>query len=427
VPIIDLVKMQEKMQNVQQGVFGQLLSMVSLFSGGNLSNASIIALGIMPYISASIIFQLLASVYPPLEKLQKEGESGRKKINEYTRYATVPICLIQATFLVRHLIASDSAGGMDLAVAGLVDTSFNYYLFMLTAVLVMTAGTVFLMWLGEQVDEYGIGNGISLIIMAGIIARIPEATSLLLLNSEGGLKSSVFTLGGGGPGDISFEKLVVLICLFMTVVVAVVAMTKAQRRIPTQSARHVRGRRVYGGSRQFLPLKVNQAGVMPVIFASSLLILPTMVLPIMAQYFPTNTAINMLANTFQRQGYLYNVLYVALIYFFCYFWVAITYNTKDIANNLKDFGSFIPGHRPGRPTANYLEKVLMRITFVGAGFLAIVAIIPTIISMELEVPYQVAAFYGGTGLLIVVSVVLDLVQKVNSHLVMRNYPGLTDD
>jgi preprotein translocase subunit SecY len=166
---------------------------------------------------------------------------------------------------------------------------------------------------------------------------------------------------------------------------------------------------------------------MPVIFASSLLILPTMVLPIMAQYFPTNTAINMLANTFQRQGYLYNVLYVALIYFFCYFWVAITYNTKDIANNLKDFGSFIPGHRPGRPTANYLEKVLMRITFVGAGFLAIVAIIPTIISMELEVPYQVAAFYGGTGLLIVVSVVLDLVQKVNSHLVMRNYPGLTDD
>jgi preprotein translocase subunit SecY len=427
VPIVDLSKMQEKMQNFQQGALGQVFGLVSLFSGGNLSNASIIALGIMPYISASIIFQLLASVYPPLEKLQKEGESGRKKINEYTRYATVPICLIQAFALVQHLIAGGDSG-MDLAIPGLLDSTFNYYFYMITAVLVMTAGTVFLMWLGEQIDEYGIGNGISLIIMAGIVARIPDATQSLLFDSQTGwLKSSVFTLGGGGPGDISFEKLLVLICLFLAVVLAVVAMTKAQRRIPTQSARHVRGRRVYGGSRQFLPLKVNQAGVMPVIFASSLLLLPTFGLRIIASYFPTSGTVSTLASTFERQGYLYNVLYIALIYFFCYFWVAITFNPRDMANNLKDFGSFIPGHRPGKPTANYLEKVLMRITYVGAAFLAVVAIIPTVISSELEVPYTVASFYGGTGLLIVVSVVLDLVQKINSHLVMRNYPGLTED
>jgi preprotein translocase subunit SecY len=291
----------------------------------------------------------------------------------------------------------------------------------------MTAGTIFLMWLGEQIDEYGIGNGISLIIMAGIISRIPQATSMLLIDpSTNRIKDSILTLGGGSSGhDVGFEKLLVLVCLFVGVVMAIVAITNGQRKIPTQSAKHVRGRRVFGGTRQYLPLRVNQAGVMPVIFASSLLMLPYFAFTWLHGVTQQNWA-GFIADAFLRMGYTYNLFYIALIYFFCYFWTAITFNPKDMADNLKDYGSFIPGYRPGKRTADYLERVLMRITFVGAAFLAIVAIIPSVITSSLEVNYLVAQFYGGTGLLIVVSVALDLVQKINSHLVMRNYPGLTD-
>jgi preprotein translocase subunit SecY len=379
----------------------------------------------MPYISASIIFQLLASVYPPLEKLQKEGESGRKKINEYTRYATVVICMIQAAFWVSYITRQENQGGPGLSLG----EPFNGFQYMLSSVIIMTVGTVFLMWIGEQIDEYGIGNGISLIIMAGIVARIPDATYNLLFE-KGHLRASVFTLGGGGGGsDIGLEKIIILALLFVGVVVAVIAITKGQRRIPTQSAKHVRGRRVYGGTRQFLPLRVNQAGVMPVIFASSLLILPMFVFKWLNQQFGSAFFMN-LTDSFQRQGYLYNICYIVLIYFFCYFWTAITFNPRDMANNLKDYGSFIPGYRPGKRTADYLERVLWRITYVGAAFLAIVAIIPSLISAGLGLTGNlsiIASFYGGTGLLIVISVALDLVQKINSHLVMRNYPGLTDD
>jgi len=420
-PVINQAELAKSMAAASQSTLGQVLNFVSLFSGGNLSNSCIFALGIMPYISASIILQLLSSsgLSPYLEKLRKEP-NGQKKINEYTRYLTVPICLIQAFFWVSGFMSQENH------VYPGYSSGFNYYWFGLAAVLIMTAGTLFLMWLGEQVDEYGIGNGISLIIMAGIVSRLPEATGALLWDkTTNSLKESLFTLGGG-TGDISFEKLVLLITLFIAVVVGVIAISKAQRRIPTQSAKHVRGRRVYGGTRQFLPLKVNQAGVMPVIFASSLLILPTFIFRFLAdRNVPWAQSVG--SNFTRNSGYVYNMLYIALIYFFCYFWTAITFNPKDMANNLKDYGSFIPGYRPGKRTADYLEKVLMRITYVGAAFLAIIAIIPNIISSELEVPYQIAAFYGGTGLLIVVSVCLDLVQKINSHLVMRNYPGLTED
>jgi preprotein translocase subunit SecY len=415
-PIID----QEKMQKSYSGDEG-LLAFISMFSGGTLSQSVIFSLGIMPYISASIIFQLLASVWPPLEKLQKEGESGRKKINEYTRYATVAICFIQALFIVRNLAAAPSGGGADLAYAG-----YNGFWWVFVAIVTMTVGSVFLMWLGEQIDEYGIGNGISLIIMAGIVARIPDATGQLLFE-KGHLKPSIFQLGGSGTGaDVSLEKLIVLIFLFVFVVVAVIAITKGQRRIPTQSAKHVRGRRVYGGTRQFLPLRVNQAGVMPVIFASSLLMIPLLFFGFLATRMQWDWALT-LRNMFERQGYVYNIFYIVLIYFFCYFWTAITFNPKDMANNLKDYGSFIPGYRPGKRTADYLERVIMRITYVGAAFLAVVAIIPSLISTGMGVSYRVASFYGGTGLLIVISVALDLVQKINSHLVMRNYAGLTED
>jgi preprotein translocase subunit SecY len=419
-PVLDQQRFAEHMQAAQQGAFGQILGFVSLFSGGALGQSTIFGWGVMPYISASIIFQLLASVYPPLEKLQKEGESGRKKINEYTRYATVPIALFQSFMWVSWLMRSESSGG-----AGLFMPNYETFFYAFTAIVTMTAGTLFLMWLGEQIDEYGIGNGISLIIMAGIVARIPDATRSLLFDpTTGHLKESIYTLGGGTGHDVSFEKLLVLLFLFVAVVVAVVAITMGQRRIPTQSAKHVRGRRVFGGTRQFLPLRVNQAGVMPVIFASSLLMLPMYLFKILAN---TQWSWAVWFNAaFERQGYVYNLFYILLIYFFCYFWTSVIFNPKDMANNLKDYGSFIPGYRPGKRTADYLERVMMRITYVGAAFLAVVAIIPSLISTSMGVDYRVASFYGGTGLLIVVSVALDLVQKINSHLVMRNYPGLTE-
>jgi preprotein translocase subunit SecY len=416
-PIIDQQEMEKALAGSDEG----LLGLISMFSGGSLSQSTIFGLGIMPYISASIILQLFASVYPPLEKLQKEGESGRKKINEYTRYLTVLICLIQAAFWVSYITKPRTSMGMGLAIR-----DYGTWSYIIVSILIMTAGTVFLMWVGEQIDEYGIGNGISLIIMAGIVARIPDATQSLLFE-RGHLKPSIFMLGGSGVGgDVSLEKIVVLVCMFVAVVVAVVAITMGQRRIPTQSAKHVRGRRVYGGTRQYLPLKVNQAGVMPIIFASSILLLPGFFFKWLSSTFQWEWAFR-IDQSFERQGYLYNVTYIVMIYFFCYFWTTIIFNPKDMANNLKDYGSFIPGYRPGKRTAEYLEKVIMRITYVGAAFLAIVAIVPTLIAHFMDVKYAVASFYGGTGLLIVVSVALDLVQKINSHLVMRNYAPLTQD
>lgn len=423
-PMVNHDLLQQKMSEGSGGALGRVLGFVSMFSGGNLSNGCIFALGIMPYISASIIMQLLSSgVVPSLEKLRKEGQSGQKKINEYTRYLTVPICIAQAIMFVRYLFAS-SAGGEGL---GLLIPGYPPFFFGLSAVIIMTAGTLFMMWLGEQIDEYGIGNGISLIIMAGIVARIPDATGIMLFEpGTSKLKESLFTLGSA-TGDISFEKLLVLMALFVAVVVGVIAITKAKRAIPMQSAKHVRGRRTFGGGRSVLPMKVNAAGVMPVIFASTLLIIPGFLFDIVANITDASWA-HALREIFRRgSGWMYNMFYVLLIYVFCYFWVAITFNPKEISENLKEHGSFIPGYRPGKSTAEYLEKVLMRITYVGAAFLAIIAIIPSIVQSELEVDPRVAGFYGGTGLLIVISVALDLVSKINSHLVMRNFQGLTED
>jgi len=404
----------------EAGGMGKLFENVAIFTASQLDNATIFGLGIMPYISASIIFQLLASVYPPLEKLQKEGESGRKKINEYTRYATVVICVGQSWFYVGVLIRQGMVHESFLNEAG--GLSFGWQV---AAVMTMTTGTVFLMWLGEQIDEYGIGNGISLLIMAGILARMPGALLHLL-------QSATLEVGTG-RGQMGIETLLVLAGLFVGVVFGVVFITQGQRRIPTQSAKHVRGRRVYGGTRQYLPLRVNQAGVMPIIFASSLLLLPSMVFGLVANQIsmedhPSWHALFAdLGDAFQRgTSFTYNVLYIALIYFFCYFWTAITFNPKDMADNLKNYGTFIPGYRPGKRTADYLEKVMVRITYVGAAFLALVAVIPTIIGEAMKIDYRVASFYGGTGLLIAVSVAFDLVQKIDSHLVMRNYRGLLE-
>ena len=402
----------------ESGGIGDLLRTVAVFSASQLSQATIFGLGIMPYISASIIFQLLSTVWPPLERLSKEGEAGRKKINEYTRYATVLICLVQSWAYVAFL-SSARVGDTSLIQSSFLVDGRLPLVWQFVAVMTMTAGTIFLMWLGEQIDEFGIGNGISLLIMAGILAAMPSA--LVQLGSD-----TNWELGGGG-GKMGVETLLVLAALFVSVVAGVVFMTQGQRRIPTQSAKHVRGRRVYGGTRQYLPLRVNQAGVMPIIFASSLLLFPQMFFQYLHNAYPGNTVLGALHDSFTRgQSFLYNVLYVVLIYFFCYFWTAITFNPKEMADNLKNFGAFIPGYRPGKRTADYLERVMERITYVGAGFLALVAVIPTIVGGALGIPAQIASFYGGTGLLIAVSVAFDLVLKIDSHLVMRYYTGLLE-
>ena len=415
-PIVDPKAMTAFAQ--ESGGIGDLLRTVAVFSASQLSQATIFGLGIMPYISASIIFQLLSTVWPPLERLSKEGEGGRKKINEYTRYATVLICLVQSWAYVAFL-SSARAGDSSLIQSSFLVDGRLPFIWQFVAVMTMTAGTIFLMWLGEQIDEFGIGNGISLLIMAGILAAMPSA--LVQLGSD-----TNWELGGGG-GKMGVETLLVLAALFVGVVAGVVFMTQGQRRIPTQSAKHVRGRRVYGGTRQYLPLRVNQAGVMPIIFASSLLLFPQMFFQYLHNAYPSSTVLGALHDSFTRgQSFLYNVLYVVLIYFFCYFWTAITFNPKEMADNLKNFGSFIPGYRPGKRTADYLERVMERITYVGAGFLALVAVIPTIVGGALGIPAQIASFYGGTGLLIAVSVAFDLVQKIDSHLVMRNYTGLLE-
>src|SRR4051794_2403907 len=429
-PIVDQDKLQSWQEVQGSSAAGRVFGTVAMFGGTSIGMSTIFGLGIMPYISASIIFQLLGSVVPSLEAMMKEGESGRKKINEYTRYATVFLCIGQSAFWVRYMMN-------DMEV---VPPAYRYFSYGMVSVLIMTAGTIFLMWIGEQIDEYGIGNGISLLIMAGILAKMPQALWSLVKDATPKLTDE--------NGKFGVVTLALLAALFVAVVVGVIAITESQRRIPTQSAKHVRGRRVYGGTKQYLPLKVNQAGVMPIIFASSLLMFPYFILNSLKQATQTWTipkkigdAIQPMgvfdtikyglgsffdagADAFQSHGYVYTLFYIVLIYFFCYFWTAITFNPKDMAENLKDYGSFIPGYRPGRRTADYLEKVMLRITYVGAAFLSLVAVIPSLVSTGLGVNYTIASFLGGTGLLIIISVCLDLVQKIDSHLIMRNYTGL---
>jgi preprotein translocase subunit SecY len=404
---------QEKLSKHWQGAGGtteQFAELFSMFTGGDLGQSTLFGLGIMPYISASIILQLLVTVVPALEKLQKEGESGRRKINEYTRYATVGLCFIQALFWVQYLNNSHD---------GLVYPQFQWSLpFILIAITGLMAGTLVLMWVGEQIDEYGIGNGVSLIIMAGIIARMP----FVFFEVVKGLATS---FGGGAAavgGTLSPEKIVFMVVSFVAVVAGAILITQAQRRIPIQQAKQTRGRRVVGGARHYLPLRVNHGGVMPIIFASSFLMFPSMIFGWLAKNWPIMLW-TQLGDAFHADSFVYQFSYVALVYFFSYFWVSVQFQPKELANNLRDMGSFIPGLRPGKRTADYLEAVMERITYVGAGFLAVIALIPSVVAVQLEIPYRISAFLGGTGLLIVVSVALDLIQRMEANLIMRNYEG----
>ena len=387
-----------------EGGLGQMLQFASAITGGQLRQCTLFALGIMPYISASIIFSLLVKVIPQLEALQKEGESGRQKINQYTRYSTVLLCLVQAMFIVAWM-RSPQMGGVHLVPP---DRSASPGFWFMT-VLTLTTGTIFLMWIGEQITEFGIGNGISLIIMCGIIAEMPGAFFQFFRN----IQAKAAT---GENVPIEALKFVAFLTLFCLVIVAVVMMQRGQRRIPIQQAKHTRGRKVYGGQRHYLPLLVNAAGVMPVIFAQSLIILPSALF--------SAIGITFLHDYLTRgDNFWYILVEVALVIFFTYFWNALTFNPVEMANNMKEYGSFIPGIRPGRRTAEYLEGIMNRITLVGAGFLAAITVFPIFVSATLDITAIVANFLGGTGILIVVGVALDVVQKVESHLLMRHYEG----
>ncbi len=392
------------MEGQATGPLGQAMEYFAMFTGGNLQKCTLFGLGIMPYISASIIFQLLVTVVPSLEKLQKEGQSGQKKIQEYTRYATVGLCIVQAVGIWMAIMRpnlypeyADSTGVFLMAIFGL------------------TAGTVFLMWLGEQIDEYGIGNGISLIIMAGIVARMPWAIRELVA------RASLKVTGAGG-GEIGLVKIAFLVAAFVFVVAGSILITQAQRRIPIQQAKHTRGRRVYGGQRQYLPLRVNHGGVMPIIFASSLMMFPNAIAK-WADGTWHNSFTGFMAQAFDMRDMIYQFVYVGMIFFFAYFWTTVQFRPKDMSDQLRDYGSFIPGLRPGKRTADYLERVMERITYCGAAFLAAIAVIPQIVAFSMDIPFNIAAYLGGTGLLIMVSVALDMVQRIEAELIMRNYGG----
>jgi preprotein translocase subunit SecY len=396
----------------------QLLGLVNLFSGGAFSKGAIFGLGVMPYISASIIFTLLANVIPSLEALKKEGAAGQKKINQYTRIATVFICFFQGAIVVRGLFFYQGV------IPDYVINSFFYRtIFMFSSGFLMMVGTLFLMWMGEQIDEHGIGNGISMIIMIGIVARLPSA-----------YQDMATRISGQESQQNAILKIVLLLALFIAVVVGIVYITRGERRIPVQQQKHVRGPKVYGGQKHYLPLRVNQAGVMPIIFAQALLSFPAIIsVPLAKALEPSHgfwykffTAVQEAVSS--RSGQLtftYVVLYGVLLFFFTYFWTAVMFNPKEMSENLQNYGSFIPGIRPGKRTADYLEGIMNRVTLAGSAFLLAIALMPLLVMSGLGVGWGTAAFYGGTSILIVVGVSLDLVRRINDHLEMRRYSGFT--
>lgn len=401
-PGIDGVKLAQFFDNIAKTQGGTLFGIMNLFSGGAIERLTIFALGIMPYISASIILQLLATVIPALEKLAKEGEAGHKKITQYTRYGTVILAAIQSFFIALWLEAPQRFGGLQIV-------QYPGWPFRILTMITLTSGTAFIMWLGEQIQERGIGNGISLIITAGIISRIPTAIFQLF---------SLVSPFQPEKSQLSIFTLITMVVMLVAVVVAVVLITQGQRKIPIQYAKRVVGRRVYGGQSTYIPLRVNQAGVIPIIFAQSIILFPATV----ASLIP-NPSMQNLAQALMRGNLIYNLAYSLLIIFFSYFYTAITFNPSDVADNMKKYGGFVPGIRPGKATADYLDFVMTRITLPGALFLAIIAILPSIISDSLKIPYLVASFFGGTGLLIIVGVMLDTIRVFESQLIMRHYEG----
>ncbi len=373
---------------------GTLFGLFDLFSGGNLTRATVFALGIMPYISSSIIFQLLVTVIPYLEKLSKEGEAGRKKITQYTRYGTVVLSIFQGSAISLWLEGLNWQG-----VAVVTSPGWG---FRLMTILTLTAGTAFIMWLGEKITEFGVGNGISLIIFAGIVAALPGGT--------------LRTINNLIYGEMDVVTLIVVLAIIVAVVMAVVYMQQAQRRIRVQYAKRIVGRKVYGGQSTHIPLRVNTAGVIPVIFASSIIMFPQTILTFVGG---RGGIVEQVAQMLVPGQWLYVVFDVVLIIFFTYFYTAVVLNPQDMAENMKKYGGFIPGIRPGRNTAQYIDRILTRITLAGGLFLAAIDVLPTVLITFMKVPF----YFGGTGLLIVVGVALDTMRQVESHLLMRHYDG----
>ncbi|MDD4940430.1 MAG: preprotein translocase subunit SecY [Candidatus Omnitrophica bacterium] len=396
-PGIDGAALKEFFARMAQSQGGTLFGIMNMFSGGAMERLTIFALGIMPYISSSIIMQLLTAVIPYFEKLSKEGKAGYEVINQFTRYGTVLLSIMQSFFIALWLENPARFEGLRIVI-------FPGWGFRLLTVLTLTTGTIFIMWLGEQIQERGIGNGISLIITAGIISRIPTALNQLyfLITKH----------------QIQPITLIIMAVLLVGVVFSVVMITQGYRKIPVQYARRIVGRKIYGGQSTYIPLKVDTSGVIAIIFAQSLLLFPATI----ASFVP-NAGFQQWAMAFARGHWMYSFAYALLIIFFCYFYNAIVFNPLDVAENMRKYGGFIPGIRPGKPTSDYLYFVMNRITLAGAIFIAIIAIFPDFIMAWLKVPYLVASFFGGTGILIIVGVMLDTIRQIESHLVMHHYEG----
>ncbi|HLO42641.1 MAG TPA: preprotein translocase subunit SecY [Phycisphaerales bacterium] len=410
IPGVNQAQLEQFFQRSQEsgGALAKLGNFVSIFSGGNFGQSTIFGMGIMPYISASIIIQLFASVIPSIKKMQEEGPSGRQKVMEWTRYAAVGLCIVQSVMWLKYITSLEMVFSEQAANP----------LWWVMATAALTGGMVFLMWVGEQIDRFGIGNGVSMIIMAGILSRMPAAIQEVYNNFDLEDTSKMGWLG-----------LIFLVASFIGVTAGSVLMTVAQRRIPIQQAKHTRGRRVLGGQKSYLPLRLNHSGVMPIVFASSLMIFPTLIFSGIADTFAQGdqstfrSIISWFATNLTHGAFLHEIGFIAMIYFFAYFWITVQFNPDDMAKQLKEHGSFIPGLRPGPRTAEYLTTVITRVTFVGAAFLCMIAVIPTVVNKALHVPMSVSQFLGGTGLLIVVSVALDFLQRVEANMLMRNYAG----
>ncbi len=392
---------------------GSLVGLYNMFTGGALLKGAVCALGIMPYISASIIFQLMAAVVPALARLQQEGDVGRQKLVQYTRYATLVICLIQGVLLI---LALENPGqlfpGYDLATYGPIVVSGKFW-FLINSVIFLTAGTMLMMWLGEQITQRGIGNGVSLMITIGILADLPGAAAATW---------QLFTAPVGVGTRLGLPHAVLMSLLLLIVIAGIVLITQGVRKIPVQYAKRVVGRKVYGGQSSYLPLKVNYSGVMPVIFASAILLFPQQIFSQVGAAFDLPFLTDF-ANNLMRGHWIYYASYSTLILFFSYFWVSVMFKPIQIADDLKKYGGYIPGVRPGEPTAKFLDFVMTRLTLFGAIFLTVIAILPDFLLFEYDVPVRIATFFGGTGMLITVGVVLDTMRQIETFLLQRHYDG----
>lgn len=411
-PGLDPAPLKQFFADQTAGGGGALMGLYNMFTGGALLQGAVCALGIMPYISASIIFQLMTAVVPALSRLQQEGDVGRQKLTQYTRYLTVVICLIQGVLL---LLALENPGrlfqGYDLNTYGNIVLVGKTW-FLIQSTVFLTAGTLLMMWLGEQITQRGIGNGVSLLITVGILADIPGAAAA----------TYQLFFAPVGTASLGLPQAVMMIVLFLIVTMGIIAVTQGQRKIPVQYAKRVVGQKVYGGQSSFLPLKVNYSGVMPVIFASAILLFPQQIFSQIGAAFDIKFLVEF-ANNLLRGHWTYYAGMATLILFFSYFWVSVMFKPIQVADDLKKYGGYIPGVRPGEPTASFLDFVMTRLTLAGAIFLTVIAVIPDVLLFQLQVPPRIAYFFGGTGMLITVGVILDTMRQIETFLLQRHYDG----